>query len=158
MMKKILRIFIWLFALVLVWWNFIFAQNSSPFNNPIKFLDQANYKANTTDPIQNTDLNQVNSKSDICGFEYRFTFSRTLCFIKENIKNYLDYVLYIWLTAATILIIRNGFQLVTASNWADQMKKFQKNLIYIVIWVVLLIWFYYILELFVSVVNLVWKA
>ena len=70
---------------------------SSPFSDPVKFLDNAYNKANEKGKeIQDTDLNQVNSKSDACGgFESQFTFSRTLCFIKKHIYNYLDYVLYI---------------------------------------------------------------
>ena len=158
-MKHLIKMFVWLFAFVLLWlwWSFTYV-DSSPFSEPIKFLDQANYQANTTDPIQNTDLNQVNSTSDTCGFESQFTFSRTLCFIKEHINNYLDYVLYIWLTAALILIIRNGFKLVTAQDGSKQMTTFKKNMLYIAIWVILLIWFYYIIEIFVSVVNLLGEA
>ena len=160
-MKHLIKMFVWLFAFVLLWlwWSFMYVE-SSPFSDPVKFLDNAYNKANEKGKeIQDTDLNQVNSKSDACGgFESQFTFSRTLCYIKNNIKNYLDYVLYIWLTAALILIIRNGFKLVTAQDGSKQMTTFKKNMLYIAIWVILLIWFYYIIEIFVSVVNLLGEA
>lgn len=162
-MKHLIKMFVWLFAFVLLWlwWSFTYVE-SSPFSDPVKFLDNAYNKANKEGKeIQNTDLNQVNSKSDACADlakDSRFTFTRTLCYIKNNIKNYLDYVLYIWLTAALILIIRNGFKLVTAQDGSKQMTTFKKNMLYIAIWVILLIWFYYIIEIFVSVVNLIGEA
>jgi hypothetical protein len=56
-----------------------------------------------------------------------------LCNIKANLGNYLQYVVYIGLTAATILLIRNGFKLVTASDRGKQMSEFKKNFIYIII-------------------------
>jgi 4-hydroxybenzoate polyprenyltransferase len=63
--------------------------------------------------------------------------------------------MYVGLTAATILLIRNWFKIVTSTDREKQVGVFKKNLLYIVIWVVLLIWFYYIIDIFVSVVNLV---
>lgn len=116
-----------------------------------------NHKANDNPAtrIQKTDLDAVTSHHPECEWiapDSRFTLTRTLCSIKANIKDYLQYVMYIGLTAATILLIRNWFKIVTA---LEQWKQIGKNLIYIVIWVVLLIWFYYIIDIFVSVVNLV---
>ena len=160
-MKHLIKMFMWLFAFVLLWlwWSFMYVE-SSPFSDPVQFLQNAYNKANENG-IQNTDLDQVTSTTEVCDWiapDYRFTLTRTLCFIKNNIKNYLDYVLYIWLTVALILIIRNGFQLVMAQDGSKQMTTFKKNMLYIAIWVVLLIWFYYIIEIFVSVVNLVGEA
>jgi hypothetical protein len=103
-------------------------------------------------------LDVVTSKYSECYWiapDSRFTITRTLCSIKANIKDYLQYVMYIGLTAATILLIWNWFKIVTASDQGKQIWEFKKNLIYIVIWVLLLIWFYYIIDIFVSVVNLV---
>ena len=125
-------------------------------NNPMSFLENVVDKANENDEVQNTDLDGISSKAcNELWVDGRFTFSKTLCYIKNNIKDYLDYMLYFWLTIATILIIRNGFQLVTAQDGSKQIEKFKKNMIYIVIWVVLLISFYYIIDIFISVVNLV---
>ena len=128
--------------------------------DPVAVLNEVNHEANDNPAtrIQNTDLDGVTSHLTECEWiapDSRFTLTRTLCSIKANIKDYLQYVMYIGLTAATILIIRNGFKIVTAPDQGKQMEKFKKRLLYIVIWVFLLIWFYYIIDIFVSVVNLI---
>jgi uncharacterized RDD family membrane protein YckC len=84
----------------------------------------------------------------------RFTFTRTLCYIKNNIWSYLQYIMYIWLTAATILLIWNWFKLVTSQDREKEMKNFSKNLVYIIIWITLLLWFYYFIDIYVWVINL----
>ena len=129
-------------------------------NSPVSILDEVNRKANKdySNEVQNTDLDSVTSKA--CAelwTDSRFSISRTLCYLKSSqwIGDYLQYVLYIWLTAATIILIRNGFQLVVASDKWAQIKTFKKNLINIIIWVVLLTGFYYLIDIFVSVVNLI---
>jgi hypothetical protein len=62
--------------------------------------------------------------------------------------------MFIWLAAATILLIWNWFKLVTSSDRGKQMTTFKKNLIYIIIWVTLLLWFYYFLDIYVWIINL----
>lgn len=140
----------------------LFQVQSWNFNqNPVKILDDIYDESNDnpSSTVQNTDLDKtVTSKLSECYWiapDSRFTLTRTLCSIKANVKDYLQYVMYIGLTAATILLIRNWFKIVTASDQGKQIEQFKHNLIYIVIWVVLLIWFYYIIDIFVSVVNLV---
>ena len=126
--------------------------------DPMTLVTQYYRNTNKTDPVQETDLDVVTS--DGCtelAVDGRFTISRTLCNIKSNIWNYLQYLMYIWLTAATIFLIRNGLKIVTSPDKEKQMSTFKKNLIYIIIWVVLLTWFYYVIDIFVSVVNLVEK-
>ena len=84
-------------------WNF---QNS-----PVGIVDEVKTKANkkTSTEIQNTDLDAVTSKTDKCDIsvDSRFTLTRTLCYIQENIKDYLQYIMWLGLTAATIILIRN---------------------------------------------------
>jgi hypothetical protein len=63
--------------------------------------------------------------------------------------------MYIWLTGATIFIIRNWFKIVTATDKEKQIWVFKKNMINLIIWVILLTSFYFILDAFVSVVNFV---
>ena len=108
-----------------------------------------------TREILDTPLNDTTSKwcKDI-GTDSRFTFTRTLCYVKNNMWSYLQYIMFIWLTVATILIIRNGFKLVTSSDREKQMTTFKKNLVYIIIWVVLLTWFYYFIDIYVWIINL----
>jgi hypothetical protein len=45
--------------------------------------------------------------------------------------------------------------LVTASDRSKQFGVFKKNMMYIIIWVILLVAFYYILDIYISMVNLV---
>ena len=128
------------------------------WDNPVAIVDEIKTEANKKDAVQDTDLDVVTSKISKCDWispDARFTITRTLCSIKANIKDYLQYVMYIWLTAATILLIRNGFKIVTSADQGKEIEKFKKNLLYIVIWVFLLIWFYYVIDIFVSVVNLI---
>jgi len=124
---------------------------------PVNILDHIKEEANndSSDRVQNTKLDNVQSACREVSPGNNFTITYTLCNIKENIKSYLQYIVYIWLTAATIILIRNGFQLVTAEDKWKQIWVFKKNIMYIVIWVVLLVAFYYILDIFVSLVNLV---
>ena len=124
---------------------------------PIQILGEIKSDANSDwDRIQNTKFDPVNSSScNELWVDSRFSLSRTLCFLKQNLHNYLQYVMYIWLSLATIFLIRNWFQLVTSSDREKQIWAFKKNLTYIIIWVILLVSFYYIIDIFVSLVNLV---
>jgi len=127
-------------------------------HNPVQLVDTIYGEANkkSSEEVQNTDLDVVSSNacSEVpAGGTY--TISKTLCNLKQLSKDYIQYIMYIWLTVASILIIRNWFKIVTSSDREKQISTFKKNLTYIVIWVVLLIWFYYIIDLFVSMVNLV---
>lgn len=126
-------------------------------SNPVDLVRKVYRKANDgTDDVQKTALDNVSSK--YCTEFYadgNFTLARTLCSIKYRIKWYLQYILYIWLAGATIFIIRNGFKIVTATDKEAQMKTFKKNMINLVIWVILLTSFYFILDVFVSVVNFI---
>ncbi len=157
MEKHLMKIFMWLFTfMVWLWWFSMYAVGQ--FSDPIKFLEQANIWANKDDPIQDTQLNNVSSTScDELGQDWRFTFTRTLCYIKNNISDYLQYLIYFGLTVATALLIWNGFMLVTSDDKAKQMTTFKKNLINIWLGVILIVSFYYIIEVFVSVVNFVWE-
>ena len=126
--------------------------------NPVKLVDQVKYNANkeNSNKVQNTDLDNITSNSCAeLSLDGRFTITRTLCSLKTLSKDYIQYVMYIWLALATIFLIRNGFKIVTSPDREKQIGVFKKNLWYTIVWVVLLIWFYYIVELFVSVVNIV---
>lgn len=109
-----------------------------------------------SDTVQNTSFDNVSSTAcNELRVDERFTIFKTLCYIKEELHNYLQYVIYIGLSAAVMLLIWNGFKLITASNREEQMKKFTTNLKYIIIWVILLVSFYAIIEIFVTIVNLI---
>ena len=120
---------------------------------PIKILEDV--ITEKTRDILATPWNNATSKwcRDIW-LDSRFTFTRTLCYIKNNSWGYLQYIMFIWLTVATILIIRNGFKLVTSTDREKQFTTFKKNMIYIIIWIVLLTWFYYFIDIYIWIINL----
>ena len=157
-MKKYYILFIWIFALLFPIW---FSSSYNWSQNPTNLVQDIKYEANKdkSQQIQNTEYDAVTSKDTAClsevNWDGRMSITRTLCSLKNLSRDYLQYVMYIGLTAATIFIIRNWFKIVTSSDREKQMWTFKKNMLYLVIWITLLIWFYYIIDLFVSVVNLV---
>lgn len=157
-MKKILYLSIWMLALSLVFfWIEASAEDRKFGKNPVRVLEIVKKNANKdrSEQVQKTQLDDTTSKwcRDI-GLDSRFTFTRTLCYIKNNIWSYLQYIMYIWLTAATILLIWNWFKLVTSQDREKEMKTFSKNLVYIAIWITLLLWFYYFIDIYVWIINL----
>lgn len=104
----------------------VVSSNNSIFEaNPVNVLDSFYSQANknSSDRVQNTDLDNVTSKycTEAIANRPGFTITKTLCNIKSSIGNYLQYIMYIGLAAATILLIWNGFKLVTSSDKAKQM-------------------------------------
>ena len=129
-------------------------------DDPTDLLKMVKHKANDDNGsrVQVTPVNNVTSKVSYCDInvtDSRFTLTKTFCSIKLAIKWYLQYIIYIWLAWATIFIIRNWFKIVTATDKEGQMKKFKDNMIKLIIWVILLTSFYFILDVFVSVVNFI---
>lgn len=125
-------------------------------NEPIQVLDKVvdDANKNKSEDVQNTKMDKVTSKLNSCWVDGRYTFSNTLCFISNNLYYYLQYVVYIWLAMATIFLIWNGFQLVMSNDKQKQIWVFRTNLKNIWIWVILIVAFYIIIDIFVSVVNL----
>ena len=108
------------------------------------------------DSVQETALDTVSSEDENdTGVTKEFTITRTLNSIKDKLHGYLQYIVYIWLSAAVILLIWNGFQIITSSDKEKQMGVFKKNFTYILIWVLLLVAFYTIIDIFVGIVNLI---
>lgn len=169
-MRKIIHLFLAIFVLIISISSTVLAQWVvkdwedwiADTSNPVDLLKRVHYEANDDDgsKVQVTPLNHVSSKagSDHCDIvitDSRFTLTKTLCSIKYYIKDYLQYIMYIWLTGATIFIIRNGFRIVMATDKEKQIWIFKKNMINLIIWVILLTSFYFILDVFVSVVNFI---
>ncbi len=169
-MKKFIYLLISLFILWGLTFPMCLAQNGDDgewngaktsdwnFNqSPTMVLEAVKHNANKykSEQVQNTQYDNIQSNCGELWVDSRFTITRTLCNIKEHSKSYLQYVIFIWLTLATILIIRNWFKLVTSPDRWKEIKNFQKNIIYIVIGVALILSFYWILDIFVSLVNFV---
>lgn len=177
-MKKIISLFILLSTLLLPSFSIIYAQGSpwwdTPWwtspkketgwnfeNGPVRLLEEINYNANKkkSEEVQNTPRNHVTSKAwcEDLWVNSTFTLTKTLCYLKNNSGDYLQYFMYICLTVATIIIIRNWFLLVTSSDRWKQMWTFKKNMKNLIIWIILITCFYFILDVFVSMVNFATK-
>jgi hypothetical protein len=79
-------------------------------NSPVNIVNEVYYEANQkkSEQVQNTEYDVVNSKA--CAeipADSRYTITRTLCNLKTLSKDYIQYIMFIGLTAATILLIRN---------------------------------------------------
>ena len=139
MKKIILTIFMGLFigCVALFVWNVTLAQeadkpekpSSRNYNKPISILDSVKWNANksSSDQVQKTDFDNVTSTAcKEVAIDSRFSISRTLCHLKELSKDYMQYVMYFGLTAATILLIRNWFKIVTSTDREKEMTAFKR--------------------------------
>ncbi len=139
------------------WWEW--------WSDPMEILDEVVGASNDWNvnyqKIQDTALDDVSNNWSY-NPEYRIT--NTLDWIRWNITIYLQWIVFIWLWLATILIIYNGFMLVTHwIHWQWDMAKFKSNMINIAIWVVLLLWFYFLIELILALITVLfgnwsWKS
>lgn len=150
-MKKILILsFIFVAALFSLshaasWWT----PESDPFQVLESVKDTANEKPDSR--IQDTALDEI---EDRWWYARQYKIANTLDYLRESIYPYLQWIVYIWLVAAVILIIYNWFLMVTNgihNQW--DMAKVKKNLMNIVIWVILLTWFYFIIRLMLAILT-----
>lgn len=126
------------------WWT--------PESDPFQVLEAVKDKANEDYKIQETALDQITDEQ--WAYQRQYKITNTLDYIRQNIYPYLQWIVYIWLVIAVILIIYNWFLMVT--NWVhnqSDMTKVKKNMMNIVIWVVLLTGFYFILRLMVALIT-----
>lgn len=131
-----------------------FAQNSwgKYGQNPIQILDTVVGQANEDYKIQQTALDGATTNQ--WSYASTFKIANTLDRLKNNINYYMQWAVYIWLSVAVILLIYNGFLMVTNAvhnEW--ETAKIKKNIINIVIWVVILTGFYFIIKLTVALIN-----
>lgn len=116
-------------------------------------VDGANKNSSTR--VQNTKFDQINNNSvpSVGGSQFKIT--ATLAWIKANIRHYLQWVVFIGLIGATILLIRNGFRLVTNSaigGW--DIKTIKSNIKNILIGVVVMTSFLVIIKLVSALLNM----
>ncbi len=128
------------------------ASRWTPESDPFQVLEAVKDKANEQYKIQETALDQITD--EVGSYQRQYKISNTLDYIRQNIYPYLQWIVYVWLAIAVILIIYNWFLMVTNgihNQW--DMTKVKKNLMNIVIWVILLTWFYFILRLMVAIIT-----
>ena len=159
-MKKFIYLIVSIFVFMGSFLSVSLAEDRNFNQDPVDVLEAIKHNANKykIEQVQNTKYDKISSKT--CrelAVESKYTISRTLCSIKESSGSYLQYVVYAWLTLATIILIRNWFQLIISDNRWKQIGVFKQNIKYITIGVILLISFYWILDIFVSLVKFVEK-
>ena len=121
--------------------------------SPTAILDTVVYKANKEYRIQETQLDWITSKAETYSTQSH-PLTNTLYYVKNRIHPYLQRILYIGLAAATVLLIYNGFLLVTnAVHESGEFSKIKTNLIHIGIGVIILTGFYFLIDLIVAVVS-----
>ncbi len=122
--------------------------------NPIQILDTVVSDANDAAgyQVQQTALDSATDKQWAYASPYKI--ANTLDWLRQNINPYLQRAVYIWLSIAVILLIYNGFLMVTnAAHKEWETAKVKKNIINIVIGVIILTGFYFIIKLAVSLIN-----
>lgn len=154
-----IKIWILTFGFGLLMGTAIFAQtNNTPgrvgwWNSPEEIAATIVDKANEDIRVQDTKFDKITNKQWAYGKNYQIT--NTLERIRKNIQPYLQWMLYIGLIGATILLIWNGFRLVTNSviSWGD-MKTVKGNIQTILVGVLIMTSFLILIKLVMAVINM----
>lgn len=121
-------------------------------NSPTEVLDRVVWEANKKVEIQETALDNIDDTQ--WWYQGQYKISNTLDYLRMNIAPYLQWMVYIWLVVAVILVVYNWFLMVTHTiNKSWDFGKIKKNLWYITIWVLLLTGFYAIIKILVWLIN-----
>ncbi|MDR3168975.1 MAG: hypothetical protein LBU27_04380 [Candidatus Peribacteria bacterium] len=139
--------------------SLLFAQNIDwdvAKNHPIQLLNKVVDEANEEHSIQDTQLDGTTSAGGGYSGNPQYRLTNTLEYLKNNIHPYIQRIVFIGLALATILLIYNGFMMVTnlVNNGEGELSKVKNNFIYIGIGVVILTGFYYLIDIVVAVINL----
>jgi hypothetical protein len=122
--------------------------------NPVDILDTVADKANEDYYISESKFNDISSQTEQYDANPNHRITNTLYTLKNKIHPYLQRTLYLGLTAATILLIYNGFLLVTNGiHEQGEFSKIKGNLIPIGIGVIILTGFYFLLDLIIAIMN-----
>lgn len=154
-----IKIWILTFGFGLLMGTAVFAQtNNTPgrvgwWNSPEEIAATIADKANEDIRVQDTKFDKITNKQWAYGKNYQIT--NTLERIRKNIQPYLQWMLYIGLIGATILLIWNGFRLVTSSviSWGD-MKTVKGNIQTILVGVLIMTSFLILIKLVMAVINM----
>ncbi|MFZ2151416.1 MAG: hypothetical protein WAZ12_00995 [Candidatus Absconditicoccaceae bacterium] len=140
--------------------NFSFAQvgtRGKYGRDPTAILDTVVSKANQDYEIQETALDGITN--DQGGYAKEYKIANTLEYFKNNIQPYIQWAVYVGLTCAVILLIYNGFLMVTGSIHKEgDSDKIKKNVTNIAIGVIVLTGFYTIIKLMVAVINMIFGS
>lgn len=118
-----------------------YSSNSSWKNTPLDNLNNMNSDS------QNSALDEV----DCSWIEW------VLDSIRNNVQPYIDWMVYIWLSVAFLLIIYNWISLIFWFVKEDMVWKVKTRIYYLSLWVIILISFLAILKLIMSLLqSVVW--
>lgn len=115
-------------------------------NDPMAIVEEI--VNNDDSDIIETELDQVKN-TQIYGVEFKL--AGTLESVRQQISPYLQWIAFIWLSMAVILVIYNGVLLVSTPLSPDQATTVRKRLLYIIWWVTLITGFYFVLKILLSV-------
>lgn len=152
-MKLLVKIFLSCMSGVLV--SVSLAQDWGVYDQntqPIEIVDAIVQKENQSTKIITTKLDQVQQDQSF-GAENKI--SGTLESVRKNLANYLEWFVFIGMTAAVVLIIYNGILLVMNPVSWDDLKKIQKKLLYIIVGVLMMTGFYFILKVLLNIFTTV---
>lgn len=155
MIKKVLLFIFSLFAISTMQ-TFASSSAASLSNDtPENFLNRIVQTSNSNFKSQQTQLDDVSATST-WGTWDKYKITSTLGNISGQIEPYLQWLTFIGLTGAVILLMRNGFKLVTnSSGMVDgwDIKTVKGNIQNIIIGVVILTWFVAIIKIVVWLLN-----
>ncbi len=156
-MRQIKKIFLGFLVAGMLASNFAFAQTNTSNSrwdkgsSPSEILDSIAGQANSEYKIQDTALDQVSN--DQWAYASKYKIANTLDSIRIKIAPYLQWIFYIWLGMAVILIIYNGILLVTGAVSGEDIKKVQWRIKNIAIGVAILTGFAIIVRVFISILS-----
>ena len=101
------------------------------------------------DKIIRSELDKVSEDDGIYWDE--FAIANTLESVRNNIAVYLQWLSFMAMVAATILIIYNGLRLVLSPMQADEAANVKKRMWYIVLGLLVATWFYFLIKVTLSV-------
>lgn len=129
-------------------WNDLIENRS-----PREMLDKVVYDANAIDQYQETAMDGVTSRDESCINGWG-RITNTLCWVKNHIHPYIQWIVYLGLTLSVILLIYNGFKMVTnVMHGEGDFWKIKTNILYIGLWIIILTWFYYLLDIVMAIIN-----
>ncbi|MBF0932024.1 MAG: hypothetical protein HXJ92_01300 [candidate division SR1 bacterium] len=153
-MKKLILacgVFLSLFAMPLM--SEAFASSSlnskrvSADGSPKQLVESVHTIANKDFQIQQTKLDGIESRG-------KYKITSTLEYIRKNIFPYIQWIVFIGLSIGAIMLIWNGFKLVTQSVSGDKVAEIKKDIQSVLIGVVILTSFLIIIRLTLGVLNI----
>ena len=153
-MKKLILacwVFLSLFAMPLMGMTFASSSlNSKRVSadwSPKQLVESVHTIANKDFQIQQTKLDGIESR-------WKYKITSTLEYIRKNIFPYIQWIVFIGLSIGAIMLIWNGFKLVTQSVSGDKVAEIKKDIQSVLIGVVILTSFLIIIRLTLGVLNI----